>query len=190
MHKKQPILTFSTAKAWENWLAENHDKSEGIWIRFAKKASGIPSVTPVEALDAALCYGWIDGQRNKFDDRYYLNKYTRRSARSLWSKRNCDIALRLIEDKKMQPAGFREIEKAKADGRWEKAYDSPANMKVPEDFLNALKKDKKAYQFFKTLNKTNTYAIAWRLQTAKKPETRQRRMQKLLEMMAAEQKLH
>lgn len=144
MNKTQPTLFFSTPHEWNDWLDENHQTSDGLWLKFAKKASGIPSVTPSEVLEVALCYGWIDGQRKKFDDYYYLNKYTPRRSRSLWSKRNCDIALRLIEEGKMQPAGFAEIERAKADGRWEKAYDSPANMEMPEDFLNELAKNPKA----------------------------------------------
>lgn len=148
------------------------------------------SVTPAEALDVALCYGWIDGQRDKFDESYYLNKYTPRRPRSLWSKRNREIVEGLDKENRMKAAGIKEVEAAKADGRWEKAYDSPANMKVPGDFLKALSTNKKAEAFFKTLNKTNQYAIAWRLQTAKKPETRERRMKKILEMMENGEKFH
>src|SRR5690606_33194167 len=133
--------------------------SNGLWIKFAKKASGILSVTPAEVLDVALCYGWIDGQRNKFDENYYLNKYTPRRPRSLWSKRNREIVERLGKENRMKPAGIKQVDAAKADGRWEKAYDSPANMKIPEDFLKELSKNKKAEAFFKTLNKTNQFAI-------------------------------
>jgi len=190
MSKNQPTLFFPSAEAWNDWLKENHEASDCMWLKFAKKASGIPSVTPAEATEVAMCYGWIDGQRKGFDDTYYLNKYTPRRKRSLWSKRNRDIALRLIKENKMQPAGFKEIERAKADGRWQKAYDSPSNMKMPKDFIKALKKDKKAYEFYKTLSKTNTYEIARRLQTAKKPETRERRMKKILEMMKNEKKFY
>ncbi|MBS1643783.1 MAG: YdeI/OmpD-associated family protein [Bacteroidetes bacterium] len=190
MEKKEPIITFATSEEWAAWLAANHQQSEGIWIKFAKKASGILSITPQEALEVALCYGWIDGQRNQFDDNHYLNKYCHRTAKSIWSKRNCGIALQLIKDKKMQAEGLAEIERAKEDGRWERAYDSPANMQIPEDFIIELKKNKQAQAFFQTLNKTNTFAIAFRLQTAKKPETRQRRMEKILAMMAEGKKFY
>ncbi len=190
MKDKNPIIAFLNQKEWEIWLAENHNKVSGLWLKFAKKNSGIASLTGAQALDVALCYGWIDGQRDKFDDNFYLNKFTPRRKGSLWSKRNCEIVDRLIKEKRMQPAGMAEVEKAKADGRWEKAYDSPKNMKVPADFIQAVKKDKKAYAFFRTLNKTNLYAIAWRLQTAKKPETRERRMKKMLRMMAEGEKFH
>lgn len=190
MAQELPTLPFATAEEWRLWLEENHASSEGIWLKFAKKASGITSITPQEALEVSLCYGWIDGQRNKFDDNYFINKYTARSKRSMWSKRNRDLAERLIQENKMQPAGFREIERAKQDGRWQNAYDSPANMEMPQDFLTKLKKDEEAYAFFQTLNSTNTYEIARRLQTARKPETRLRRMEKTLSMMKNGEKFY
>lgn len=190
MTQDLPTKTFESAKEWELWLSNNHAASGGIWLKFAKKASGITSITPQEALEVSLCYGWIDGQRNRFDDKYFLNKYSPRTKRSMWSKRNRELAEGLIKAGKMQPAGLQEIDRAKQDGRWEQAYDSPANMQIPEDFLTELKQDQAAYQFFQTLSKTNTYTIAWRLQTAKKPETRQRRMDKILSMMKSGEKFH
>src|SRR5262249_35841977 len=137
-----------------------------------------------------LCYGWIDGQRKSHDDTYFLQKFTPRRPKGLWSKRNIDKVTRLIAEGRMQPSGLAEAEAAKQDGRWKAAYDSPRNMTVPEDCLKALKKNKEALAFFNTLNKANIYAIAWRLQTAKKPETRQRRFDALLAMLEREEKLH
>jgi uncharacterized protein YdeI (YjbR/CyaY-like superfamily) len=175
---------------WEQWLAEHHTRTAGVWIKMAKKASGIASVTHDEALDVALCYGWIDGQRNSLDDSYFLQKFTPRRPKSLWSKRNIDKIAALTAAGRMQPSGLAEVEAAKADGRWEAAYDSPKNMVVPEDFLQALAADEPARAFFDTLNQANRFAIAWRLQTAKKPETRRRRFEALLAMLARGEKLH
>lgn len=182
-------LPFASSEEWRLWLDENHSSSDGIWIKFAKKASGVVSITPQEALEVSLCYGWIDGQRKKFDDTYFVNKYTARSKRSMWSKRNRELAEGLIRAGQMQPAGFEEIERARQDGRWQNAYDSPANMTVPQDFMSELEKDQEAHAFFLTLNKTNKFQIAWRLQTAKKRETRRRRMDKILAMLKNGEKL-
>jgi uncharacterized protein YdeI (YjbR/CyaY-like superfamily) len=188
--KNAPIHTFSTVKAWRAWLTKNHKKPEGICLRFYKKASGKKSITHGEALDEALCFGWIDGRADKYDNESWVQKFTPRRPRSVWSKRNREHVARLIGEKRMTPAGLKEVEAAKQDGRWSAAYDSPKNMEVPADFIRELKKDEKGYEFFKTLNKANTYAIAWRLQTAKKPETREKRMKALLEMLAQGKKLH
>lgn len=185
-----PVLTFASAQKLEDWFAENHATTNGIWLQFAKKASGIATVTQDEAIQAALCYGWIDGQGKPFDEKYWLVKYTPRRPGSVWSKRNQEFVKALGKAGKMQSAGLQEVERAKADGRWARAYDSPANMKVPEDFLKELAKDKAAETFYLTLNKANTYAIAWRLHTAKKAETRARRMEKFLDMMKKGEKLH
>jgi uncharacterized protein YdeI (YjbR/CyaY-like superfamily) len=190
MKKDTPIKAFRSSEAFQAWLATNHAKSDGIWLQIFKKGSNTKTITYAEALDIALCYGWIDGQKKKYDESSWLQKFTPRRSKSIWSKRNKENAARLIKAGKMKPAGLKEIERAKADGRWDRAYDSPSNMKVPEDFLRALAKNKKAEAFFKTLNKANTYAIAWRLQTAKKPETRDKRMKTLLEMMERGEKLH
>ena len=148
------------------------------------------SITYAEALDEALCFGWIDGQLKTCDTKSWLQKFTPRRSKSIWSKRNREHVARLIKEKRMTAAGLKEIELAKKDGRWEGAYDSPKNMQVPADFLRELKKDKNAYAFFQTLNKANTSAIAWRLQTAKKPETREKRMQAVLQMLGQGKKLH
>jgi uncharacterized protein YdeI (YjbR/CyaY-like superfamily) len=185
-----PIVSFSTTDEWQKWLSREHAKAPGIWIKLAKKASGIPSPTHNEALLVALCFGWIDGQAKPLDETYWLQKFTPRGARSIWSKRNCKYVAKLIDEGKMQPAGLVKIEEAKQDGRWDRAYDSPQNMVMPEDFLQKLANNKKAETFFATLNKTNRFAIAWRLQTAKKPETRERRMNIILEMLAKQEKFH
>jgi uncharacterized protein YdeI (YjbR/CyaY-like superfamily) len=188
-NEKQPI-SFTSSKEWRKWLAANHAKSKGIWLRFFKKDSGEKTVTYAEALQEALCYGWIDGQANKYDARSYIQKFTPRRPKSIWSKRNTEIAERLIQEGKMKKAGMQQVELAKADGRWQQAYDSPKNMTLPEDFLQQLSKDKKAKAFFDGLNKANQYAIAWRLQTAKKPETREKRLKEILKMMTEGKKFH
>lgn len=185
-----PILAFKTPDALEKWLAKNHSASNGVWLKIYKKGSGTPTVSYAQAVDVALCYGWIDGLLNPVDEKAYMIRFTPRRSKSIWSKRNIEKVSHLINDGKMKPAGLKEIEKAKADGRWEQAYDSPSNMEMPDDFLKALSKIPKAKNFFQTLNKTNTYAIAWRLQTAKKPETREKRMKIILEMLSKEEKFH
>lgn len=187
--KNTSIKAFPTQQKWREWLDKNHAASNGLWVRIFKKASGKKTVTHQQALDEALCFGWIDGQRNKHDEVSFLQKFTPRRPRSLWSKRNRENVERLIKEKRMMPAGFSEIEKARKDGRWDNAYDSPKNMEVPADFLKELKKNKEAYEFFKTLNKTNKFAIAFRLHTAKRPETRERRMKQFLELMERGEKL-
>jgi len=184
------IVAFKSQKEWERWLSKNHSKSTGVWFKFFKKDSGIKSVNYNEALDGALSFGWIDSQAKKFDDKSWIQRFTPRRPANIWSKRNIDNIERLMKAGKMKPAGLKEVEKAKSDGRWEKAYDSPKNMKVPEDFLKELSKNKKAKTFFETLNKTNIYSIAWRLQTAKKPETRARRINVIIEMLREGKKYH
>lgn len=184
------IRSFATALQWRAWLAREHVRSDGVWLRICKKGSGRKTVTYAEALDEALCYGWIDGQKKAYDAGSFLQRFTPRRQRSIWSKRNREHVARLIKEKRMAPAGSREVDSAKQDGRWDRAYDAPSSMQMPEDFLKELRKDRKASDFFKTLNKANTYAIAWRLQTAKKPETRARRMEGLLAMMRQGKKLH
>lgn len=190
MPVKPQILSFRSAKEWAKWLATNHASCDGIWLRFFKKDSGVATVTHAEALDEALCYGWIDGQIDKYDAKSWLHKFTPRRAKSIWSKRNIGHVGRLLKARRMKPAGLRQVEAAKADGRWKRAYDSPKAMEVPQVFLRELTKDKTAEAFFKTLNRANTYAIAWRLQTAKKPETREKRMKAILAMLAKGEALH
>lgn len=185
-----PIRMFKKPQEFESWLTTYHSESNGVWLRIFKKAAEEEGITRKEALDEALCYGWIDGQAKKYDESSYLQKYTPRTNRSLWSKRNTEHIARLTELGKMKPAGLREVEKAKADGRWERAYDPPSEMTMPKDFLDELAKHPKAKIFYDTLNKTNRYSIAWQLQTAKKPETRQRRMRKILKMLSKKEKFH
>lgn len=190
---KQQSLTikkFASSKAWQTWLAKNHDTSNGVWLMHAKKNADKPTVSYAEALDVALCYGWIDGQKNAYDEQYWLQKFVPRQAKSIWSKRNIEHTQRLIKEDKMQPAGLKAIEAAKANGTWEKAYDAQSTMTTPEDFLKALRKNKKANAFFKTLNRTNLFSIAFRLQTAKKEETRQKRIKMIIEMLEREEKFH
>jgi uncharacterized protein YdeI (YjbR/CyaY-like superfamily) len=187
---KTTIKAFATQEKWRGWLEKNHSKSDGLWLRIFKKDSGKKTVTHDEALDEALCFGWIDGQRNKHDEISFLQKFTPRRKRSIWSKRNREKTLNLIKEGRMTPAGLDEIERAKKDGRWDRAYDSPKNMEVPADFLKELMKNKKAYEFFKSLKKANMFAIAFRLHNAKKPETRERRMKQFLAMMEHGEKLH
>jgi uncharacterized protein YdeI (YjbR/CyaY-like superfamily) len=184
------ILTFKSPTVFRNWLEENHATSDGIWLRIFKKDSGEESITYGEALDQALSYGWIDGQKKAHDDRSWLQKFTPRRPKSGWSKNNTQRVERLIKSGAMTHAGLKEVEAAKADGRWKAAYDSFGNAAVPNDFLKELAKDKKAKAFFETLNKTNLYSIAYRLQTAKKPKTREKRIRAIIEMLARGEKFH
>jgi uncharacterized protein YdeI (YjbR/CyaY-like superfamily) len=184
------VFLFANLKEWEDWLEKNHGNFRAIWVKFAKKNSGTVSITYDEALRGALCYGWIDGLINKYDNSYYLTRFSPRKPVSIWSKINRELAEKLILEGKMQPSGLAAIEAAKANGRWHTAYDSSKTMQVPEDFFKELAEDKKAEEFFRSLNKANTYAIAWRLQTAKNPETREKRKKMLLEMMKKGEKLH
>jgi uncharacterized protein YdeI (YjbR/CyaY-like superfamily) len=185
-----PIISFVSQAKWRQWLEENHAISTGIWLRFYKKASGIATIVYAEALEEALCYGWIDGQLKKYDENSYFQKFTPRRSRSMWSKRNLEKVVALEKAGKMKPAGLKEIDAAKSDGRWEAAYDSPAAMKIPDDFLFELSKDKKALSFFEKLDKTNRYTIGWRLQTARNPEIRAKRMKMILDMLARGEKYH
>ena len=185
-----PIQSFASKTKWAEWLAKQHDKSAGVWLKLAKKDSGIPSVTYDEALDVALCYGWIDGQKKGFDDKYWLQKFTLRGPKSIWSKINTEKAERLIAAGEMKPAGLKAIEAARQDGRWDAAYSSQRNMSVPEDFQAALDKNKKAKIFFTTLNSANRYAILFRIQTANKAETRAKRIQQFIQMLERGEKLH
>lgn len=185
-----PTLPFESKKKWADWLAKQHNGSAGVWLKLAKKNSGIPSVTYEEALDVALCYGWIDGQKKGFDDKYWLQKFTPRGPKSIWSKINTKKAERLIASGEMKPAGLKAIEAARQDGRWEAAYSSQKNISVPEDFQTALDSNKQAKAFFATLNSVNRYAILFRIQTAKKAETRVRRIQQFIEMLERGEKLY
>lgn len=184
------ILRFLSSSDFRKWLAANHHQSDGISLRIFKKDSAEPSVTYAEALDEALCFGWIDAQRQRYDDSSWLQRFTHRRPKSSWSKINTQHAERLIQAGRMKAAGQAEIDAAKKDGRWTAAYDSPSHATFPEDFLAALRRNKKAKAFFQSLNKANRYAIAYRLQTAKKPETKQRRMKMILAMLARGEAFH
>jgi uncharacterized protein YdeI (YjbR/CyaY-like superfamily) len=180
-----PVLPFDSPAAWEDWLAREHESQDGVWVKMAKKASGIPTVTHAEALDIALCYGWIDGQRKTFDDEWFIQRFTPSRRRSNWSKVNRNKVERLIAEGRMQAAGLREIERAKADGRWDAAYDPPSTATVPPDLQAALDANPAAAACFATLNSQNRFAILYRVQDAKRPETRARRIEKFVAMLAA-----
>jgi uncharacterized protein YdeI (YjbR/CyaY-like superfamily) len=175
-------LTLPDGAAWRAWLAEHHDESQGVWLVTAKK--GAAGVSRDEALEEALCHGWIDGQARSRDDATYLQRYTPRRSRSAWSQRNVKIVERLTEDGRMHPAGLAEVGRAKADGRWEAAYAGPATIEVPDDLADALKAEPEARAMFERLTSQNRYAVLYRIVTAKKPETRQRRIEKFVAMLA------
>lgn len=179
-----PVKTFKDQGAWEKWLDANHARSPGIWLRFAKKASGIPSVDYPQALDVALCYGWIDGQKRSLDAESYLQRFTPRGPRSLWSKINTDKAAALISSGRMRPAGHAAIESAKASGRWESAYQPWSHPDVPPELQAGLDGNKKAKAFFETLKGRERYAVIFRVQTAKKPETKAKRVAEFVERLA------
>jgi uncharacterized protein YdeI (YjbR/CyaY-like superfamily) len=186
----QPVLPFASKDAFEAWLEEHHADSDGLWIQIAKKGTGIASVNHADALDVALCFGWIDGQAKPIDETHYLQKFTPRRQRSRWSKRNVAKVAELIENGAMRPAGLAEIERAKGDGRWDAAYDSPRTSTVPPDLQAELDSDPEAKAFFETLSSTNRYAILYRLQDAKKPETRARRLEKFVGMLKRGETIH
>ena len=184
------VLPFDSKKRWADWLAKQHDKSMGLWLKLAKKDSGIASVTYEEALDVALCYGWIDGQKKGFDDKYWLQKFTPRGKKSIWSKINTEKAERLIASGEMKPAGLKVIEAAKLDGRWDAAYASQKNITIPVDFQAALDENQKAKAFFGTLKGAERYSFLFRIETAKKAETRAKRIQQFIEMLARAETFH
>jgi len=184
------VLPFASSAEFERWLAKHHRKAAVVWIKYAKKGSGEPSITMTEAVDVALCYGWIDGQSKSLDDRHFVQRYTPRRATSVWSKLNRERVDRLIAAGRMQPAGLAEIERAKADGRWDMAYDSPKTAAVPDDLIRALAKRPAAKADFATLDATNRYAILHRLMTAKQPTTRARRLATFVDMLEAGKTLH
>jgi uncharacterized protein YdeI (YjbR/CyaY-like superfamily) len=188
--KPSPIRGFTTKESFRAWLDENHSKSTGIWLRIAKKDSGIQSVTYQEALDVLLCYGWIDALKLPENEKSWLQRILPRKPKSIWSKINREKALRLMEKGYMHPAGIAEIERAKTDGRWESAYDSPSNATMDPEFQARLDRNPKAKAFFETLSRTNTYAILWRIQTAKKPETREKRINACIDMLEKGEKFH
>jgi uncharacterized protein YdeI (YjbR/CyaY-like superfamily) len=185
-----PVRAFRSRDAWAKWLDRHQGEEGGVWMKFAKKGSGVTTIGYVEALEVALCYGWIDAQVKRLDETYYLQRFVPRRPRSRWSKINRDAATRLIESGQMRPPGLAEVERAKADGRWDAAYDSARTATVPEDFERALARNKRARTFFETLSSANRYAILYQIQEAKRPETRARRIAKFVEMLARGEKLH
>lgn len=187
---KGEIITFKSAAEFRKWLSKNHKQEEGIWIRFFKKDSGLKTFSYEEALDEALCYGWIDSQKNKYDDKSFIQKFSQRRARSIWSQRNIEHIQRLIKEKKMMPEGLKQYEAAKKDGRLDNAYAPGSKAEIPEDLMKVINKDPKMKAFVATLNKANIMAISFRLSTAKKPETRERRFNLIVEMLKRGGKFH
>jgi uncharacterized protein YdeI (YjbR/CyaY-like superfamily) len=190
MKSNDPILPFESPAAWDAWLKQHHTTAKGVWVKIAKKSSGIPTITYAEALDGALCYGWIDSQKASFDERFFLQRFSPRGPRSPWSQLNREKVETLIAAGRVQPAGLAQIDGAKADGRWDRAYAPQSRMPVPDDFQAALEKNRPAAKFFATLDAANRYAILYRLQTAKTPETRQARIDKCIAMLQHEKKFH
>jgi uncharacterized protein YdeI (YjbR/CyaY-like superfamily) len=188
--KDLPVRRFASRAAWQTWLAANHERSPGVWIEMAKKGSGLASVSYAEAVEVALCYGWIDSQTLTVDEKRYRQRFTPRRARSKWSKNNCAAVERLHADGLLAPAGIREMEAAKRDGRWEAAYASPSAMAVPPDLQARLAKNPRARRAFERLDGRNRYAILYRLHDAKRPETRQRRLEQFVAMLEAGGTIH
>ena len=185
-----PVLAFSDAATWERWLAERDAAAPGVWLKIAKKGSGIPTVTYSEALDVALCHGWIDGQKGSFDTAYFLQRFTPRRPGSRWSKINVDRVAALTAAGRMAPAGLRQVELAQADGRWETAYDGQRSASVPPDLVTALAANPVAQAFFDGLTGANRYAILYRVGEAKRPATRAARIEKYVAMLAEGKSIH
>jgi uncharacterized protein YdeI (YjbR/CyaY-like superfamily) len=190
MLKDNPVLSFESAKAWNSWLAEHHGTSPGLWLRIAKKGAASASVTYAEALEAALCYGWIDGQKRPLDREAWLQRFVPRSSRSIWSRINRDKAEALIKQGRMQAAGLAAIEQAKANGRWDSAYEGSRAATVPPDLQDALDANARAKGFFESLDSANRYAVLFRIQTVKRPATRARKIAQFVAMMSRGEKIH
>jgi len=185
-----PVMSFESTDAWDAWLAAHHAGSPGLWLKIAKKGAAGRTISYSDALDVALCHGWIDGQKGRHDDEYWLQRFTPRKPGSKWSKINTERAAALIESGRMRPAGLREVERAQADGRWEQAYESQSRVTVPEDLARALAANERASAFFATLDSANRYAILYRIGTAKKPETRAKRIDTFVAMLSEHKKIH
>ena len=185
-----PVVLCKDKQAWASWLDKNHAKSPGVWLKLAKKGSETSSVSYQEALEIALCYGWIDGQKGRFDETFWLQKFTPRGPRSIWSKINREKAEALVRSGGMKPAGLAAIERAKQKGQWEAAYDSQSRAAVPDDLQAELDRHPKAKAFFATLDSANRYAILWRIHTVKKVETRAKRIQQFIGMLERHEKVH
>ena len=185
-----PPVLFKNAKAFDAWLKKHHASADGLWLKIARQGAGEASVTYAEAVEVALCWGWIDGQKKALDDQHFLQRFTPRRARSIWSRINVDKATALIQAGRMQAPGLAQVEAAKADGRWEKAYEGARRSEVPEDLQAALDGEPKAQAFFATVNAANRYAVLWRVQTAVKAETRAKRIAQLVAMLARGETIH
>jgi uncharacterized protein YdeI (YjbR/CyaY-like superfamily) len=184
------IIEFKSAAAWEKWLAREHDKSDGVWIRLYKKGSGVATVTVAEALDGALCYGWITGQARPYDEISWLGRFVPRRPRSIWSKVNVGHSERLIKEGRMKEAGLKQVEEAKRDGRWGRAYNPPSRAVIPDDFRRVLEKNERALAFFKTLNRANLYSVVFRLETAKTDKARRAKIEQIVKMFENGEKFH
>ena len=185
-----PVVSFEDTDAWDAWLTAHAADSPGLWLKIAKKGSAGRSISYSDALDVALCHGWIDGQKGRLDDEYWLQRFTPRKPGSKWSKINTERAAALIESGRMRPAGLREVERAQDDGRWEQAYESQSRVTVPEDLARALAANQRARAFFATLDSTNRYAILYRIGTAKRPETRAKRIDTFVAMLSEHKKIY
>jgi uncharacterized protein YdeI (YjbR/CyaY-like superfamily) len=185
-----PVMTFESTDAWDAWLAAHQAGSPGLWLKIAKKGAAGRTISYSDALDVALCHGWIDGQKGRHDDEYWLQRFSPRKPGSRWSKINTERAAALIDSGRMRPAGLREVERAQADGRWEQAYESQSRVTVPEDLARALAANERARAFFATLDSANRYAILYRIGTAKRPETRAKRIATFVAMLSEHKKIH
>ncbi len=185
-----PVLPFASAVEWEAWLEAHHAVAPGVWLKIAKKASGIPTVTYADALEVALCFGWIDGQKASYDESYFLQRFTPRRTRSTWSRINVTKVGELSAAGRMRPAGLAEVDSAKADGRWDAAYGGSATVTVPPDLQAALDANPAARAFFETINRGNRYAVLYRIHDAKRPETRAKRIAMCVEMLAEGKTFH
>jgi uncharacterized protein YdeI (YjbR/CyaY-like superfamily) len=185
-----PVLQFASAAKWRAWVKRQPADSVGVWLKLAKKGVDVPSVTYAEALDVALCFGWIDGQKRALDAEFWLQRFVPRRARSQWSQRNCERALELADEGKMQPAGTAEIERARADGRWDAAYPAQSKAEVPADLQAALDADPAAKAFFAEISGANRFAILYRVHSSKKPETRARNIEKFVTMLHEGRTIH
>jgi uncharacterized protein YdeI (YjbR/CyaY-like superfamily) len=184
-HDDLPIIPFPSPAAWEDWLEDHHKSSPGLWMKIAKKASGIETISYQDAVESALCFGWIDGQRQTFDDRWFLQRFTPRRSRSRWSQTNRDKVAKLIQERRMRPEGLAEIERAKTDGRWDDAYPGPSTIEVPDDLRQAFDAKPQAREAFAALNATSRYSILYRIHHTKEPTTRARRIEQFVEMLTS-----
>jgi uncharacterized protein YdeI (YjbR/CyaY-like superfamily) len=185
-----PVLTFPSAAAWEEWLAGQHDAAAGAWLRIARRGAAEATVSYQEALEVAICFGWIDSHKDRLDDEFWVQRFTPRRPSGRWSKINADKAVALIECGRMRPAGLREVDRAKADGRWDSAYAGQASMEIPDDLREALSADAAAAEFFETISSVNRYAILYRIGSVKRPETRARKIAQYVAMLAEHQTIH